>query len=409
MIFYNKLATGDTYRLMGDLARAREWIDSAAQSVETSASSIDRGQLKLAQGLLARDQGQLATAVGLIGEARALFSHAEDKHFEALTEYNLAHLLNLLGRTEECAAHLIHTVEIIKILGYDHFLVVEGRRTVLTLRFASGLPEVGQLFKRILARVSPLPQYAVAPVSSVQAGPTLAVYSLGQEDFTVNGKRVCQLRPQVRELFLFLLTRYPLGARKDELAELLWHDLSAERADGALRITITRIRKALCPVSFSNGWYALASDHLWYDVQEFERGLADAKRATGTPARISRLQQALELHRGDYLPRLEADWVLTERQRLRTAYLDALLSLAQAYTEAGDLNSALSTFQRVTNAEPFLEAAWAGLMQTYLRQGNRMAAKASYEKLKQILHTEMGIEPSPEIQALYQRLINMSV
>lgn len=404
---YSKIATGDCYRLMGDFGRAREWLDSAQESGKTDESLINLGQLKLSHGLLANDQGKLDAAVKLLTEAVGRFQQAGNKHLETLAEFNLAHALNLLGRAQESEPHLIRTAKLVDALGYDHFLVVEGRRTEMTLRMASTLNDVGPLFKHILERMRPLPSDQLKRTPVAQATPALTVHTMGQERFMANGVEVTQLRPQVRELFFFLLSRYPLAVRRDELWDLFWPDLSEERADGALRITIMRIRKALSPVNFLNGSYTLAAEHLWYDVHEFERGLADASRAQNAQARISRLQQALEVYGGDYLMRIGSNWVMIERERLRKAYLGALISLAEAYTQVGDLHSALHTFEKTTGAEPFLEAAWQGGMQTYLRMGNRAAALAHYEKLKSILHKEMGIEPSPEVQALHQRIVNM--
>ena len=407
LIFYSQLFTGDVYRRMGDVVRAREWLDRAARSTEAGKSAIELGQLKLAQGLLAAEQGRLKSGLTLIGEAAKLFGQLENKYLEALAEYYLAHLLHAQGHAEEAAFHLIRTAKLIDALGYDHFLVGEGRRTHVTLEFASTLKQVGPRFKRILHQIHPIPAPLLrrAPVTP----PTLflAVYTLGQEQFVVNGAVVSELRPQVRELFLLLLARLPTGARKEELADEFWRDLSPERADGVLGVTLTRIRKLLCPVSLVNGWYVLEPEHLWYDVQEFEKGLADSKRASSASLRIPRLKQTLELYHGDYLERLASPWVLEERARLRQIYLGALMTLAEAYAETDDLESALNTFQKASQVEPFFEPAWLGAMRVYLRMGNRAAAIAHYEKLKRILQDEMGIEPGPEIQALYRDIINM--
>ena len=183
--------------------------------------------------------------------------------------------------------------------------------------------------------------------------------------------------------------------------------MSAERADGVLGVTLTRIRKLLCPVSLVNGWYVLTPEHLWYDVQEFEKGLADAKRASSASLRIPRLKQTLELYHSDYLERLASPWVLEERERLRQVYLSALIALAEAYAETNDLESSLRTFQKASQVEPFFEPAWLGAMQVYLRMGNRAAAMRHYEKLKRLLQEEMGIEPDPEIQSLYRDILTM--
>ncbi|MBI5303793.1 MAG: tetratricopeptide repeat protein [Chloroflexi bacterium] len=409
IVFYSKLGTSDCYRLMGDLRRAREWLDSAAQHVQTNESALEVGQFKLCRGLLAQEQAQLDEAIVLFGEASALFHASGNKHLEAQTEFNLAHALNIQGKVELAQKHLMPVARLVDELGYDNFLVVDGRRTELTLRMASTMRQVGARFKQILERIRPVPSQTFVYVTATQATPALSVYTLGQERFTFNGVEVSQLRPQARELFLFLLTRYPQGARRDELWELFWPDSSAERADGALRITATRIRKALCPVVLANGWYALAPEQLWYDTYEFEKGLTDANRAQGERAKIARLEQALELYRGDYLERVEGDWVIVERERLKKIYLAALISLGETYNQVGDLDAALQTYNRASRSEPFFEAAWRGGMQTHVRMGNRAAALAHYEKLKTMLQEEMGVEPSPEVQRFYRRIVQMTV
>lgn len=407
LIFYSQLFTGDVYRRIGDVAQAREWLDKAARSIEAGKSAIELGQLKLAQGLLAAEQGRLKSGLTLISEAAKLFGQLENKHLEALAEYHLAHLLHRQGDAEEATSHLIRTAKLIDTLGYDHFLVGEGRHTHVTLEFASTLKQVGPRFKRTLHRVHPIPAPLLHRAPVTPPALFLAIYTLGLEQFIVNGAEVSELRPQARDLFLFLLSRLPTGARKEELADKFWSDLSPERADGVLGVTLTRIRKLPCPVSLVNGWYVLEPEHLWYDVQEFEKGLADARRASSASLRIPRLKQTLDLYHGDYLERMESTWVIGERARLRQVYLSALISLAEAYAETSDLESALNTFQKASQVESFSEPAWLGAMQVYLRMGNRAAAIAHYEKLKRILQDEMGIEPGPEIQALYRDIINM--
>jgi DNA-binding SARP family transcriptional activator len=58
--------------------------------------------------------------------------------------------------------------------------------------------------------------------------------------------------------------------------------------------------------------------------------------------------------------------------------------------------------------DPFSESAWKRAMETYLLMGNRAAATALYEKLKQLLQEEMNIQPGPEIQTLYEDILQMN-
>jgi ATP/maltotriose-dependent transcriptional regulator MalT/two-component SAPR family response regulator len=403
-VTYGRLALSDTYRLMGELELAERWLTAAQETIQAKRSTSELMQLKLAQGLLAADRAQYTAALALIAEAEDFFRQTGDKHLEATAAFHQARWLQQLGRWDEAIFHLQRIVELTAQLGYDHFLVVLGRRAEPLLRQASALPAIGNTFEQILERA----RAAHSPTSLIVSQPEsgLEVYTLGQERFVLNGTQVTKLRTQTRDLFLFLLSRHPHGARPDELCELLWPDLPSERALDTLHTSVTRIRRTLCPVALSNGWYMLAPERLWYDAREFEQRLGKAQNAQEPSERIRCLQQALELYGGDYLMRVQGAWVLSEQERLRKAYLNGLLTLAQTQRETKSLEAALQMYAKASQAEPFLEAAWLGGMEIYWQLGNRAAALAHYEKLKNILNTELRIKPSPEAQALYRKILN---
>ncbi|MBI5304132.1 MAG: tetratricopeptide repeat protein [Chloroflexi bacterium] len=405
LIFYNRVALGHMQRLLGSPERAREWFQLAAEGIDLK-SLVARGQLKLSQGLLASDRRAFKSAYKLVDAAAQSFRRAGNKHLEAVAEYHFAHLCRIQKREDEAKRHLIQVDALVETLGYDHFLAVEGRQTIDTLRFASGLKPIGRRFKRIFGQMQPI--LIAEPDSTTTNVPSLTIRTLGQEEIVVDGSEVVQIRTQVRDVFFFLLSRLPQGARREEIADLIWPDWSAERADGALRIAVSRIRKAICPVQLVNGQYVLAPENQWYDVQELERGLAHAHLALSAQARIARLQPILELYRGPYLERLDAHWALNERERLKLVYNEALMPLGEAYLEVGDLGSALSTFLKTTEVEPFLETAWKRAMETYVSMGDRAAAIALYEKLKQLLHEEMNMQPGRDIQSLYEDILKMN-
>ena len=407
VLLYGRLGTANTYRLLGDMGRAQDWLRSAQESAKLSGSLADQMQVTLHAGLLLLDQGQVAEALAQLQAAASYFNQTSDYQQEALAEFHIAHCLNMLGRADESVPQLARTAELVELLGYDQFLVVAGRRTTMTLSMAGELPGIGGRYQQIVRRViRHMPLITTTPDAGTAAPPAhaLSAYALGQEKFVRAGAEVVGLRPQARALFWLLLLRYPQGARKEELWDLFWPGHSAEHADGALRISITRIRKALCTVTFANGWYVLDAESAYYDVREFERALAEAQRATSVEARIAALQQAADLYLGDYLTSVDADWVSLERERLRNAYLTCLIELGQAYNEAGDGPAALRAYDKATALEPFFESAWKAGMQTYLRMGNRAAALAHYQKLATLLRKDLRVKPSTDLQRLYERI-----
>ena len=86
-----------------------------------------------------------------------------------------------------------------------------------------------------------------------------------------------------------------------------------------------------------------------------------------------------------------------------------MVSLGESYAETGNLASALKSFEKATDLDPFLETAWRGKMHTFIQMGNRTAALAEYNKLKLVLKKEMDTEPSSEVESLYQKIVKMTL
>jgi DNA-binding SARP family transcriptional activator len=59
----------------------------------------------------------------------------------------------------------------------------------------------------------------------------------------------------------------------------------------------------------------------------------------------------------------------------------------------------------ILNRDPYREDAHRQLMDAYARTGNRDAIRQQYDKLKTLLSDELGVDPLPETEATYRRLM----
>jgi DNA-binding SARP family transcriptional activator len=84
--------------------------------------------------------------------------------------------------------------------------------------------------------------------------------------------------------------------------------------------------------------------------------------------------------------------------------LHALDALAERLTAAGRYPDATSAALAAVKAEPLRETAHAALIRVYLAEGNRAEALAAYQQYRALLRTELGLEPTPLIQALVKDL-----
>jgi DNA-binding SARP family transcriptional activator len=149
---------------------------------------------------------------------------------------------------------------------------------------------------------------------------------------------------------------------------------------------------------------------VWIDAAEFERLLeaAQAMEALGEdPTELYR--EALELSEGDFLadyPQYDA-WCERERERLADRYKEAALKLARLRFLAGDDLGAATWAQRLIERDVCAEEAYRIAMAAQYRQGDRPMALRTYDRCVIALDEELGVDPMPETQRLYERITRL--
>ena len=118
------------------------------------------------------------------------------------------------------------------------------------------------------------------------------------------------------------------------------------------------------------------------------------------------MRRTLTLYRGEVLPAAgDGDWVDPHRARLEEArtklleiQFDARLRLGDVADVIGDLEAAVATY-------PFQESLWELLITALYRAGRQADALATYQRVKQQLAEELGLDPRPRLQELEQRIL----
>ena len=141
---------------------------------------------------------------------------------------------------------------------------------------------------------------------------------------------------------------------------------------------------------------------LWVDVAAFEAAAEQARRSQDPAA----YDVALDLYLGDLLPEdLFEDWVAGRREELRGLYLSLLIELAGLHEERGQQGAAIAALQRVVAINPVEEEAHVGLIRLYATTGQRNRALRQYQMLREVLSTELDVEPDERAQELYQEIL----
>jgi DNA-binding SARP family transcriptional activator len=200
-------------------------------------------------------------------------------------------------------------------------------------------------------------------------------------------------------LLAYLCASCPPGLhRRDTLIALLWPELDEAHARGALRHELYELRIVLGPGTLRGGGdesVGIDGQRLWCDATAFEAAVHGG-----------RLQEAMELWRGDFLPGLHVNegefehWLDGARDRLARGAVDAARRLSREAEATGGLAAALAWARRVTELAPWDETDQQRLIMLLDRSGDRAGALMAYDALTTRLREELEVEPSPETRAL---------
>ena len=219
------------------------------------------------------------------------------------------------------------------------------------------------------------------------------------------GQPITHFRSQKALALLAFLITEDRPVTREYLAGLIWPEATQAQALGLLRRSLYSLSKQLpdCletsqrTISFRQD----APAHI--DTRQFAQLAAQNDTIAWTAA--------IDLYRASFLegvylsdcPAFE-QWLITEQRRWQDQADDLLARLIQALIDQGDYRTALTYANRRLALAPWQEETHQQMMRLLLYNGQRNAALAQYDQCVVILDDELGVDPSPETQALYEQI-----
>ncbi len=195
------------------------------------------------------------------------------------------------------------------------------------------------------------------------------------------------------------------------LADVLWGDRPPASEAKVVQGCVVRLRKLLGShaIETSPAGYRLAVADDEIDSRRFERAVGRAGQllTAGEAERAAVvLADALTLWRGPPFDEV-AGW---DTARIEIARLSELRQVAEElYVEAslrsGGHDGALGKAQALTAEAPLRERRWALLATAQYQAGRQGEALETLRRLRVVLDRELGIDPSPAIDALEQAIL----
>jgi DNA-binding SARP family transcriptional activator len=217
-----------------------------------------------------------------------------------------------------------------------------------------------------------------------------------------------------RALLAYLLCRANTFVGVDELIEALWEDPPAT-AHKNLQVYVSQLRRVLAAdgrpdrIRHRTRAYAVQAGPAELDAAGFDELVRQgrvARRFGRTADAATSLRVALDRWRGDPLADLAAVPALrAEAARLSDRWLGACEDWIDAELALGQHLDVLDEIDGLVRAHPLRERLRSQQLIALYRAGRQSEALAEYDNLRRQLAAELGLQPSPAVQRLYQAVL----
>jgi DNA-binding SARP family transcriptional activator len=234
---------------------------------------------------------------------------------------------------------------------------------------------------------------------------------LGPLEVRDEGGEVSLSGPKPRALLVVLLLHLNEVVPADRLIDELWGEDSPERAAAALRVNVSRLRKALPQdvLTTRSPGYALRVEPEQLDLHRFERLVEEGRSLLdrGLAAEASqRLRDALSLWRGPALVDVAyesfAQAAIARLEEIRLAAVELRIG---ADLMLGRHDELVGELEALVAEHPLRERLRAFLMTALYRSARQAEALQAYQHARRALVDDLGIEPSAELQELERAIL----
>lgn len=250
---------------------------------------------------------------------------------------------------------------------------------------------------------------------------------LGPLEVTRDGQDVTPSAPKLRRVLSLLVAHANKVVRTDQIVEELWEDNPPASVITTLQTYIYQLRKLLqlptpdgparprettagpAVLQTSPNGYVLTIPPDALDALRFEhlakRGRAELESGE-LPTAAATLSEALRLWRGPALVDVNPGPLLqAEVLRLQEMHKSAREQRIEADLQLGRHQEVLGELTHLATQEPTHEGFQAQLMLALYRSGRRSEALRVYQRTRTALATELGLDPSNDLQRLHRAIL----
>jgi DNA-binding SARP family transcriptional activator/tetratricopeptide (TPR) repeat protein len=225
------------------------------------------------------------------------------------------------------------------------------------------------------------------------------------------GDREIDLGPgRQRAVFAVLAAHAGRRVGRDELITAVWGDAPPATAAGSVYTYVSGLRRALDAgiLDSGSGGYLLRLEPARLDSGRFQQlrtAAAELLAAGDGPTAAVRLDEALNLWRGDAYATLAGPFLELDRQRLAELRLAAAEQRARILLDSGGDDGLVAELTGLVKDNPLHEPLHELLMLALHRAGRHAEALEVFRNARRTLVAELGIEPGPALRDLQRRVL----
>ncbi len=241
----------------------------------------------------------------------------------------------------------------------------------------------------------------LGPISAVDDGADLALGSTKQ-----------------RSVLAVLLLNANSTVSRDQVIDAVWGASPPASAANLVAVYVAGLRKVLEPwrekgapsrlLSSTGTGYCLNIDPSQLDLLEFEEATQRARQARedgDLETCAVEFDTALAYWRGEPLDGACGPFVDAQRQRLTELRLTLTEERLDAALALGRHGEEVANLTQLVAVHPLRERLRSLLMLALYRSGRQAEALGVYDDTRRLLASELGIDPSPELQELHRQLL----
>lgn len=240
--------------------------------------------------------------------------------------------------------------------------------------------------------------------------PGVHVRVLGPVEVVVEGRQVPLGGPKQRTVLALLASTRGRWVSADWLIDGVWGEAPTKAAKGTLHTYISSLRSQVGSALEGGGaGYRLAIEPEDIDAGLFESSVESARSLLDLRPMdaAQRLRDSLALWRG--LPYANASPSLRledDARRLNELRVGAIEEAVDAELRLGYDAELVAELEVLASEHPFRERFREQHMLALYRAGRQAEALRAYEKTRRFLAEELGVDPSPRLQELEQRILD---